>query len=98
MTIINRRTFIADRGKVQAVIDLLRTAAQDAHYPYRVCSSYYGAFDAVVLEVEFDSIAAMEEAWAEVNARPGMAEFMDKWYAVTCTGGSNEVWLLEGRG
>lgn len=95
MTIINRRTFVAERGKFQEAIDLLRDATQDAHYKYRICSSYFGAFDAVALEVEFESIAQMEEAWADVNAQPEMAEFLSKWHTATKSGGSNEVWLLE---
>lgn len=98
MTIINRRTYVADRGKFQEAIELLRGATKDARYKYRICSSYYGAFDAIALEVEFESVAQMEEAWAEVNAQPAMAEFLNKWYAATFSGGSNEVWSLEAQG
>ncbi len=97
MTIINRRTFSAERGKLQEAIDLLRRASQGARYPYRICSSYYGTFDAITLEVEFESIAQMEEAWAEINVQPGMAEFMPKWYAATQSGGANEVWIVEAK-
>jgi hypothetical protein len=98
MTIINRRTFVAERGKFQAAIDLLRGATQSARYKYRIDSAYYGAFDAIALEVEFESVAQMEEAWAEVNAQLEMAEFLNKWYAATQPGGSNEVWILEAQG
>jgi hypothetical protein len=98
MTIINRRTFVAERGKFQEAIDLLRGATKGARHKYRICSSYYGAFDAIALEVEFESLAQMEEAWAEVNAQPEMAEFLNKWYAATQPGGSNEVWILEAQG
>ena len=95
MTIINRRMFVAERGKSQEAIELLCQTAKGSRYPYRICSSYYGAFDAIALEVEFESIAQMEEAWAEINAQPGMAEFMTQWYAATKSGGANEVWILE---
>ena len=98
MAIINRRTFSAERGKLQEAIDLLRQAAKGARYSYRICSSYYGVFDAITLEVEFESIAQMEEAWAEINAGPGMAEFMSKWQVAAKSGGTNEVWVLEARG
>jgi hypothetical protein len=40
----------------------------------------------------------MEEAWAEVNAQPQMAEFPHKWDAATRSGGMNEVWILEAQG
>lgn len=95
MTIINRRTFTAERGKLQEAIELLREAAKGSRYPYRICSSYYGAFDDIALEVEFESIAQMEEAWAEINAQLEMAELMTQWYAATKSGGANEVWILE---
>lgn len=84
--------------KFQEAIDLLRQAAKDARFPYRICSSYYGVFDALTLEVEFESIAQMEAAWAEINAQPGMAAFMTKWYAVTQSDGANEVWIVEAKG
>jgi hypothetical protein len=54
--------------------------------------------DSLALEMEFESIAQMEEAWAEVNARPEMANIMSKWYATTQAGGTNEVWMLEAQG
>lgn len=98
MSIINRRTFSAERGKLEEAVDLLRQEAKGSPYPYRICSSYYGVFDAITLEVEFESIAQMEAAWAEINAGSGMAEFMNKWQAAAKSGGNNEVWVLEAHG
>lgn len=52
MTIINRRTFVAERGKFQEAIDLLQGATKTARYKYRICSCYYGAFDATTTALQ----------------------------------------------
>jgi hypothetical protein len=59
MTVVNRRTFIAKRGHVDDVVSMLK-GPQSGDQVSRVYRSYYGAFDAVVLEVEFASIEEME--------------------------------------
>ena len=98
MTIVNRRTFTVLHGKSQEAIDLLRREAQDSRYRYRIYSSLYGRFDEVVLEVEFESTAQMEAAWAEWGAQPTVQEFSVRWDAATEAHGRNEVWVLEGQG
>lgn len=95
MTVINRRTFLTEHGKFQEAIDILREGAKGIQYKYRICSSHYGTFDSLVLEMEFESIAQMEAAWTEINARTEMANIMSKWYIATQPGGTNEVWMLE---
>lgn len=98
MTIINRRTFVAGRGKWLEAIELLSERAKDLGFRYRIYSSHYGSFDAIALEVEFESIGQMEDAWSVFFSASGVGEFMAKWYAATTTGGANEVWLLEANG
>lgn len=98
MTVVNRRTFIAGRGKLAEVVELLKAAAQDAPQTYRIYASYYGTFDRAVLEVEFADLATMEAAWAEFDARPETEGFLVRWDSITEAGGTNEVWVLEAQG
>jgi hypothetical protein len=98
MTVINRRTFMAEQGKLEGALAILREGTKGSQYKYRIYSSYYGTFDTLALEIEFESVAQMEAAWAEINARPEMADLMAKWYTATQAGGANEVWMLEAQG
>jgi hypothetical protein len=95
MTIVNRRTFVAGRGKTQEVLDLLREGAEGSTLRYRLYSSYFGKFDEIAMEVEFENLAHMEQAWAETNARLDAIDFWPRWVAATEAGGVNEVWVLE---
>lgn len=94
MTVVNRRTFIAKRGHLDEVVAMLKGEGGDDPAS-RVYRSHYGPFDAVALEVEFESVAAMEQGWAEWYASPGGEQFMQRWLEITESGGSNEVWILE---
>lgn len=94
---MNRRTFTAARGKQDVVVDLLKGAAKSTGVCYRIYRSYYGRFDEVVVELEFDSVAQLEAMWAKFQGQPGADDFFAKWNAIT-VGGQNEVWTLEAEG
>lgn len=99
MAIVNRRTFIAGRGHAQEVVDMLKGEGETSRdMPYRIYRSHYGPFDQVVLEIEFEDVAAMESMWADWNASDRGMEYMRRWVEITEPGGSNEVWILEEKG
>ena len=91
MTLVNRRTVIAKHGHVDEAVKLLK----GGEIVSRVYRSHYGTFDAVALEVEFDSVDAMERGWAEWGATAEAEQFMKRWVEITEPGGTNEVWILE---
>lgn len=93
MTIVNRRTFNAKRGKLAEVVAMLKAEKNDL--VKRVYSSHYGTFDQAVLEVEFSSVAEMEERWAQWFQSDYAQEFVPRWLEITESGGTNEVWILE---
>lgn len=95
MKVVNRRTFIAAKGCYEDAVVILRQGAQNSPFPTRVYRCQYGPFDTVALEVEFDSITQMADAWQGWESTPETAELLKKWFEVTEPGGSNEVWLLE---
>ncbi len=41
----------------------------------RLLSSWYGTFNEIVLETEFDSVVQMQTMWDEGSARPWVAAF-----------------------
>ena len=98
MTIVNRRTFTAARGKNQEAIDLLREGTKDSRTRYRILSSSYGRFDEIALELKFESMAQMEQFWAEFDADPSSTEVLARWNDLTEPGGRNEVWVLDAQG
>lgn len=93
MVVVNRRTFIAKRGHPDEVLAMLKQ--EESSHVKRVYRSHYGAFDAVAMELEFSTIAEMEEAWNEWYLSDNGKKFMPIWETITENGGTNEVWLLE---
>jgi hypothetical protein len=55
-------------------------------------------YHTIVMELEFESMAEMEEFWVEFVADLDTPELMARWDAATQPGGCNEVWQLEGCG
>ena len=94
MRIVNRRTFVAKRGHIDEAVKLLK-GEEGGDIVSRVYRCHYGTIDAVALEVEFESVAAMEQGWADWYASPLGEQVMKRWLEITEPGGSNEVWILE---
>ncbi len=95
MTVVNRRTFIAKRGHVNEVVDMISNEDAEAPERVRIYVSHYGRFDTVAMELEFSSVDEMEQAWTRWYASDHGKEFLERWHAITETGGTNEVWMLK---
>ena len=99
--IINRRTFMSRQGRHDEAVAHVTSAFKQGAFKhgfkkFRVMSSWYGTFNEIVLETEFDSIVQMQTVWDALSASPEAAEFMPKWYELTEAGGRNEVLVVEG--
>jgi hypothetical protein len=97
MAVVNRRTFTAARGKQDEAVELLKGAAKSTGVRFRIYRSYYGRFDEIAVELEFDSVADLEAMWARFLSQSGADDFFARWNALTL-GGQNEVWTLEADG
>jgi hypothetical protein len=97
MTVINRRTFMAEHGKLDEALTLLQGVGTGIPYTYRIYQSHYGTFDTLAFELEFASVAEMEAFWDATSAGPETVDFLSRWYALTRPGGTNEVWILVAR-
>jgi hypothetical protein len=94
--IVNRRTFIAKRGCLDAAAKMVveELSKNDPPIPYRVYTANIAPFDSIAVEWEFEDLAAYEKAWTNWFARPETPEFMEKWNELTESGGKNEIWDL----
>jgi hypothetical protein len=93
MTIVNRRTFIAKPGHLDEVVKMLK--GDEGNLVQRVYRSHYGTFNVAVLEVEFNSVAEMEDLWTGWFQSDAAQKFHQRWNEITEPGGTNEVWILE---
>ena len=94
--LVNRRTFIVKRGCMEEALALLKAEKERVSHPHagRIYTPSIGPFGVLVNEVEFESLEEYERFWAEWSASPEGAAFMEKWYDLTETGGTNEIWTL----
>jgi hypothetical protein len=60
----------------------------------RIYISSIGPFDILAVELEGENLEEYEKGWAEYFASPEATQFLEKWYEVTETGGTNEIWRL----
>ena len=95
--LVNRRTSYVKNGRMEEAVALLMAAiAQFTGYTRtsRIYTSEIGTFDVVAVEWEYANLEEYERRWAEWAATPEAATFLEKWYAVTERGGTNEIWHL----
>ena len=97
--IVNRRTFVAQRGRMQEALALLKEAlakvgeTMDSPITMRFYSPEFGAFDVFAVEMEYEDWDEYHEAlatWKEMVSE----EFWEKWYTLTEGGGANEMWNI----
>jgi hypothetical protein len=94
--IVNRRTFVIKRGRMEDAKSLLKETGQ--WWPpgagmVRFYVTNVGAWNQLAFEVEFQSLADYERIWAEAGATVP-AEWWHRWFEVLDAGGGNEIWTL----
>lgn len=92
--LMNRRTFVIRRGQFQEAVALMREAVQQSGGRGRILLPEVAPFDQIVVEAEFESLAAYEQFWNDWSAQPATAAFLERWQTVTETGGTNEIWRV----
>jgi len=89
---VNRRTFIAKRGKMDEAIAFVKEG-MDWPHAARVYASDLGLFDTFAVEFEFENLAEYERLMKEAMAT-ATPEWWEKWFSLTENGGTNEIWRL----
>jgi hypothetical protein len=92
----NRRTFNVKTGCMEAAIQLLKDTAVlvpvISARPYRLQTAYFGPFDVLAMEFDFESLKEYEDFWGAVIGHAVMEAFFEKWNVLTSGGGVNELW------
>ena len=91
MTYVNRRTFIIKRGCTDEAVAMLVEGSDGSDA--RVYRTHYGSFDIVAFEIEAPSMADMEAIWNDWQETPESVAFMQRWHAITESGGTSEIWI-----
>ena len=92
--LVNRRTFVVKRGHMKEAVALAVAERDRTGTASRIYISSIGPFDILAFEDEGENLEEYEKDWAEYFASPEAAQFLEKWYEVTETGGTNEIWRL----
>jgi len=95
--IVNRRTFVIKRGCWQEAVAMVKAEQErlDPGAAFRLYTPNIAPFDILAMEWEYGSLEEYEKAWGDYSVSPEAAEFMERWYELTETGGTSEVWDLE---
>jgi len=92
--IVNRRTFVAARGQLDAALAALRAELGSAPHAARLYAPSIGAFDTIAVELEFESLAEYEQFIGPYFARLAETRFFERWNQITAIGGENTIWEL----
>ena len=92
--IVNRRTFVAARGQLDAPLSALREEVGKAPHAARLYAPSIGAFDTIAVELEFESLAEYEQFIGPYFARLAETGFFERWNQMTVSGGENAIWEL----
>lgn len=93
---VNRLTYNTKLGKVEKAAELQKEslAMNPAPHGSRLYTIVFGPFSKLVLELEFENSAEMEDYWERFWSLPENPEFIERWYETVDAGGSNEIWQL----
>ena len=94
--IVQRVTHKVKQGCMEELVALGNSFIESTGRTVRRYTPNVGRFDTLVGDHEFEGLAEMEKFWAEWHARPDTPAFMEKWFALTETGGTTEIWNLVG--
>jgi hypothetical protein len=97
MMIVNRRTFVVKRGRLDHFLALLREAREQSSSSARGFRAYtpdIGSLDKVALEWEYENLEEYERDWAGWGTTPESAALQERLYELTETGGTSEMWNL----
>jgi hypothetical protein len=91
--IVERQRFKVKPGCVDERIEIMQEMGKLIDpIPHRIYRVIIGPYDTVYQELEFEDFEQREKWWADTW--PKIAPLMDKWRAVSETGGSSELLRL----
>jgi len=92
--IVNRMTHVVKRGRMDEAVALIKELGEKRGEQGRIFVCQYGATNRLAIELEAESLAELEKGWTEWLASPEAAPFYEKWYDLTETDVTNEIWRV----
>ncbi len=94
--IVNRRTFIVKKGKMDELVTLLVNAKETSGegYRLRIYHSMFGPFDTIAMEIEVKDMDDLNHYFEGIRTDQNWVKFIAKFDELTVPGGSNEIWTL----
>ena len=92
---INRRTNKVKPGAMEELVKLTKAEIERTKSKATVYTAYFGPYDVIVFDFEFESLEAYQKFWDEWFASPEGDRFMEKYNTLVESGGSNELWNVE---
>jgi hypothetical protein len=92
---INRRTNKVKPEAMAELVKLTKAEIERAGAKARVYTPYFGPYNMIVFDFEFESLEAYQKTWDEWFASPEGARYMEKFSTLVEAGGSNELWYVE---
>jgi hypothetical protein len=96
--IVQRRTYVVKGGCMPETVAMIKAIIEThdfEHHIRRVYTPSIAPPGILAVEWEFESLEEYEKAWADWRDSPGSAEFMERWFELTESGGTNELWNRE---
>jgi hypothetical protein len=92
---INRRTNKVKPWAMDELVKLTKAEIERTGGKAKIYTPYFGPYDVVVFDFEYESLEAYQKSWAEWFASPEADDFMKKFNTLVESGGSNELWYVE---
>jgi hypothetical protein len=78
-----------------AMLKALLESLEFDHHVRRIYTPSVAPPNELAIEWEFESLEQYSKIWADWSDSPLSAEFMERWWELTESGGTNELWNLE---
>ena len=93
---VQRQIFRVKQGCRDELVQMILDEFVRIAFPrnYRVSTPQFATRDQVCWEAEFADLAEYSNFWDQWNNRPTTPAFLEKWYALTESGGTSELWRL----
>ncbi len=96
--ILWRNFSVIEKGKMQEAVALVQERAESLKpkYVVRIATNGIGTpRSTICVEIEYESLAAMEKHQTERAQTPAWQAFAKKWDELTAFGGHTEIWYLK---
>ena len=89
---VNRRAYKILPKNYDKVKKLLLAERERVGGTFKICTSSFGPYDTILVDIEFESYEAYQKFSSSYPATPESVQFVEKMNPLIETGGTNEFW------